>query len=289
VFAGRPSPSPLSEVTMAVPPLSGETQSQRLQRALADRERGAPHEQMRSTAMRLQKTRSCGFIHSSMEEPFASYKVLEPLRPRCTKTFRRYHLTQGFRVVDQDTIVVSARDSLLKTKTGLMRSSSGTVTYSHSHKLKLELDMEAVAKILADGVPGGGHMWTLAKMERIFKERTGRAGCWNDYDVGIKSFIGLFPKTFELFGPSGEFVLLRRKVPTVLDDMDEAIIRLARARDTGILEPYVVTDGGSVDRAKGMTLPELRTNRFKAVYLGAAVAQSPVSTRGAVSEHPGSP
>mmetsp|Transcript_11042 Transcript_11042/g.26096 ORF Transcript_11042/g.26096 Transcript_11042/m.26096 type:complete len:283 (+) Transcript_11042:2-850(+) len=259
------------EVTLAVPPgappapAAGDP-SQRLQRALAERERGAPKEQIRSAAARLRKTRSCGFMHSSMEEPMASYKALEPLRPRCTSTFRRFHLTEGFRVLDQDTIVVSARDSLQKTKTGLLRSSSGTVTYSHRHKLKLELDVEVLAKILGDGVPGGGYMWTLIKLERIFKERTGRPGCWADYDVGLKALLALCPKTFELFGPSGEFVQLRRKVPTVLDDMEEALIRLARARETGILEPYVVADGASPDKANGLILPELVTNRFKAVY-----------------------
>lgn len=289
-FAGLPPPT--AEVTLAVPPLGGETQSQRLQRVLSDREKGAPREQIRSPAARLRKTRSCAVMHSSMEEPLNDYKVLQPLRPRATGTFRRFHLTQGFRVVDQDTIVVSARDSLLKTKTGVLRSSSGTVTYSHAHKLKLELDTQELAKILSDGVPGGGHMWTLSKLERFFRERTGRAGCWADYDVGIKAFMGLFPKTFELFGPSGEFVNLRRKVPTILDDFEEAIIRLARARETGVLERDLITDAGSVDSVNGLILPELKSNRFKAVYQNRNVGHRSTPTLQGVSPPgslPGSP
>mmetsp|Transcript_44756 Transcript_44756/g.133720 ORF Transcript_44756/g.133720 Transcript_44756/m.133720 type:complete len:281 (-) Transcript_44756:128-970(-) len=267
------------EVTLAAPLSSPSiSHSQRLQQALAERDSGAPREQIRSAATRLRKTRSCGFMHSSMEEPLHSYKALEPTRPHCMSTFRRFHLTEGFRVLDQDTIVVPARDTLLRTKTGLMRSSSGTVTYSHAHKLKLELDVEVLAKILLDGAPGGGHMWTPFRLERMFKERTGRAGCWVDYDIGMKSFLALFPKTFELFGPTGEFVQLRRKVPAVLDDAEDAIIRLARARQTGVLEPYVDADGGGAEKVTGLILPKLTTNRFKAVYCSHAVPSKTPST-----------
>mmetsp|Transcript_65565 Transcript_65565/g.152312 ORF Transcript_65565/g.152312 Transcript_65565/m.152312 type:complete len:282 (-) Transcript_65565:110-955(-) len=236
-----------------------------LQRVL-ERDHGGPREQVRSAPSRLRNTRSCAILHSSLEEPLTVYKTLEPLRPRWQSSFRRFHETHGYRILDQDTIVVSARDVLHKTKDGIARSSSGSVTYSHVHKLKLELDIEMVARILADGVPGGGHMWTTRRLEWIFKERTGRPGCWADYNVGITAVLALFPRTFELFGPQREFVVLKHKAMTVIDDTEGAMVRLARARDSGRLEPIVVAEEEQPNTSRCLSLPELKTNRFKTMY-----------------------
>lgn len=258
-------------MTLAVPPrglcTGGETRHQQLQRTLAERERGAPLEQIRSAPSRMRHTRSCAILHSSLEEPLMPYKSLEPRRPQWQGSFRRYHETQGYRVLDQDTIVVSARDMLQKTKMGLLRSSSGTVTYSHAHKLKVEMDVEMLTQVLGDGPPGGGHMWTPRKLEWIFKERTGRSGCWVDYDIGIKVFLSLFPRTFEFVGSRGEFVTLKRKATVVLDDAEDAMVRLARARETGCVEPFVVADGTTQSPLRSLSLPQLKTNRLKAVYV----------------------
>lgn len=215
---------------------SNGTHHQTLQLSLTQRERGGPLEQTGSTASRLRNTRSCEILHSSMEEPLARYKSLESLKPRWQASWQRYHKDNGIRVVDQDTIVVSARDKVEQTKKGLLRSSSGSVTYSHTHKLKAQLDVEALADILADPPPGGGHYWTPRRLEFIFKERTGRPGSWVHYDVGIKAFLVLFPRTFEVFGPKQDYIRLVRKVRSpVLDNAEDAMVRLAQAKQDGVI------------------------------------------------------
>lgn len=238
-----------------------------LQRRLHTRDRGGPHEQIKSRPARLRGTRSCEIIHSSLIEPLNVYKSLEPLRPQCPTSWRRFHLNDGIRVVDQDTVVISANDTLRKTKRGVSRSSGGTVTYSATHRLKVELDVEVLAQILGDGVPGGGLAWTPRRLEWIFKERTGRPGSWVHYDLGIKGFLMLFPKTFELFG-DGKYVQMRRKRGTiVLDDFEAAIVRLARSRDDGFLEQSIGAAGNAkTEKLRTVSLPQFKTHRFKAVY-----------------------
>jgi len=232
------------------------------------RERGGPREQVRSAPERLRSARSCEVLHSSLAEPLQAYKSLEPLRPHCPKSWRRFHLKEGFRVADQDTVVVPANDTLRKTRKGLARSSGGTVTYSATHRLKVELDVQEIAQILGGDVPGGGIAWTPRRLEWIFKERTGRPGCWVHYDLGIKGFLGLFPKSFEFFA-DGRYVQLRRRLgTTVLDDIEGSMVRLARSRHDGVLEHVVgVATDAKVDVARTMSLPQLRTHRFKSVYV----------------------
>lgn len=216
---------------------------------------GVPPENVSSVAQRLRSTRSCEIVHSSLQEPLSAYKTLEPSNPRWPTKFHRLHLSNGIRVVDQDTVVVSARDIVQKTRKGLAKSSSGTVTYSNSHKMKVELDAEELAKICGDDVPGGERYWTPRRLEWVFKERTGRAGCWNDYEIGIMAFLCLFPKTFEVFA-NGRFVKLKCKGRGhCLDNVEDAMVRLARARVVGCIEPWAVTNGGStVALAAGSTI-----------------------------------
>jgi len=155
--------------------------------------------------------------------------------------------------------VIPANDVMLKTRRGILRSSSGSVTYSATHRAKAEIDVKALAEILGGHVPGGGHAWTPQRLERIFQERTGRPGVWSHYEIGIKSFLAVFPKTFELFGTDGQYVQLRQKVATaVLDDPEEAMVRLAKA----------AKDPSSVTMRNGMriALPELGQHRLKVAY-----------------------
>eukprot|EP00931_Biecheleriopsis_adriatica_P116888 TRINITY_DN92472_c0_g1_i1.p1 TRINITY_DN92472_c0_g1~~TRINITY_DN92472_c0_g1_i1.p1 ORF type:complete len:307 (+),score=37.84 TRINITY_DN92472_c0_g1_i1:68-988(+) len=262
-----------------------ETWHQTMQRSLSERDRGGPHEQMRSKPARLRSTRSCDILHSSLEEPLAGYKTLEPLRPRWPSTFRRLHLNDGIRVRDCDTVVVSARDQLGKTKKGLVRSSSGTVTYSNTHRMKVELDVHTLAEILGDGVPGGRHAWTPSRLEFEFVHRTGRPGAWNHYDVGIIPFMLLFPKTFDLFGPSHDYVRLTRKISTtVLDNIEDALVRLARSREDGSVqhtlteaqfsetskwaEQHLEKAGFMKSGPKAKLYPDLKSHRLKATYRG---------------------
>ncbi|CAE8587153.1 unnamed protein product [Polarella glacialis] len=246
-----------------------ETRHQSLQRSLGEREQGGPHEQIRSKPARLRFTRSCEILHSSLEEPLASWKTLEPQMPHWPSTWRRYHLTDGIRVVDQDTVMIEARDTLGKTQKGLLRSSSGTVTYSSSHRLKVELDVEILAQILGEGIPGGAHAWTPSKLQQFFFMRTGRRGSWEHYRVGIVPFMMLFPKTFDLLGPNSENVRLVRKVGTVvLDNIEDALVRLSRSRETDAIEHHLPEDGMREARniSEVRVLPEVRSNRLKVGY-----------------------
>jgi hypothetical protein len=191
--------------------------------------------------------------------------------------------------------LVEAKDTHIKTRNGLLRDSSGFVTYSEAHRRKAEIDSTLIAQILNEGVPGGGHAWTPKKLERVFKDRTGRRGIWSHYEVPVKHFLSLFPKTFEQFGHDMQFVRLRHMMrPQLLDSTEDAMIRLARARQHGYIEqhPHIEgtvelhneelhelfdaiaegRDGACLkeitekSRTQMPSLPELRNNRMKAAF-----------------------
>lgn len=286
----------LSDAESEFPLRPIETPHQKLQRSLQERRRGGPIEQTQSPPQRLRNIRSTEILHSSLEEPLSTYKSLEPVRPRWPAHWRRYHLCHGIRVKDQDTILVEANDMHVKTKKGLIRDSSGFVTYSETHRRKAEIDVMFLAQILNGGIPGGGHAWTPRKLERIFKERTGRGGTWSHYEVPLKHFLTLFPKTFEQFGPDMQFVRLRHMLkPQLMDNVQDAMARLACARERGFIEPQPHIEGTvglhneglremfeAIDesrpgsptlaelkdnlRAKMPDLPELRNNRMKVAF-----------------------
>lgn len=234
----------LSEADSTWPMQPLESPHQKLQRGLKERTRGAPFEQVASAPLRLRKIRTTEILHSSLDEPLSTYKSLEPVRPGWPAYWRRYHLCHGIRVKDQDSIVVEAKDLHVKTKKGLLRDSSGYVTYSESHRRKVEIDVKFLAEIVNGGIPGGGHAWTPGKLEHVFKERTGRPGSWVDYEVPMKHFLTLFPKTFEQFGADLQFVRLRHMLrPTVMDRTEDAMSRLACARERGFIEPHPHIEG----------------------------------------------
>lgn len=293
-----------SETEGSWPAQRQETPHQRLQRSLHEgglhgrpaRKQGGPHEQTASPPQRLRNVRTTEILHSSLEEPLSHYKSLEPVRPKWPTYWRRFHMTHGIRVKDQDTILVEANDVHIKTKKGLLRDSSGFVTYSDTHRRKVEIDVIFLANILGGGIPGGGHAWTPAKLERIFKERTGRGGTWHHYEVPIKHFLSLFPKTFEQFGPNMQFVRLRHMLrPQLMDHVEDAMARLACARERGFVEAHPHIEGtvglhneelhamfDAIDqgdassptladvknnlRPKMPDLPELRNHRMKVAF-----------------------
>lgn len=247
---------------------SEETVHQQLQRSLSQRSGGGPFEHIRSLPARLRNTRSCDIMHSSMEEPLSPYKSLESLRPRWQSTHHKFHLTDGMWVADQDTIVLSARDKLTKTKHGLVRTSSGTVTFSNTHREKAELDVQLLADIISEGVPGGGHNWTPKKLEHVFQMRSGRPGVWAHYEVPFVAFLHLFPRTFEMFGNNGYVRDRARRTrgTKILDNMEDAVARLARARESGAVEKFAQPDGGKSHKSEDLALPELKQHRFKAAF-----------------------
>eukprot|EP00913_Durusdinium_trenchii_P011038 g10362.t1 len=140
-----------------------------------------------------------------------------------------------------DTVVVPSRDTLTKTKKGMLRSSSGTVTYSAVHACKVELDAQILAQICGDGVPGGGHAWTPSRLSVEFQTRTGRSGVWVHYEIGITSFLLVFPKTFDLFGPGRQYVRLHRPSRlTVLDKTEDLGPSRGRVSNPSPLAPWMV-------------------------------------------------
>mmetsp|Transcript_15535 Transcript_15535/g.35556 ORF Transcript_15535/g.35556 Transcript_15535/m.35556 type:complete len:315 (-) Transcript_15535:51-995(-) len=266
-----------------------ETKEQQKQRQLGERTRGGPKEHVISEPLRLSRTRECELSHSFMEEPLTRYKRLEPSRPHWPKHFRRFHLMDGIRVLDQDTVIVSARDRIHKTKRGQLRDSSGSITYSASHRLKVELDVENLANIARQHPPGGAHDWTLAKLEWVFTERTGRRGSWAHYEVPFRSFLALFPKTFEFVGD--KFVRLRHKsVCRILDKPEDAMIRLAKGRHSGVLEPVHVVGHEQVEAmvhdmcpelSRAPTAPslQLQRHRLKVAYTPHVPGSAPARSR----------
>lgn len=249
---------------------------------------GGPHHELTmSRPSRFRKTRSCAILDSTLEEPLTYYKSLEPVKPHWPHTWRRLHLTEGIRVRDMDTVVVPSRDTLTKTKKGMLRSSSGTVTYSAVHACKVELDAQILAQICGDGVPGGGHAWTPSRLSVEFQTRTGRSGVWVHYEIGITSFLLVFPKTFDLFGPGRQYVRLHRPSRlTVLDKTEDAMVRLAMCRQDGHIH-YNISDkfyqdpqdkwahemedldfAAASPKATLKSPSALRTHRLKASYIG---------------------
>jgi hypothetical protein len=111
--------------------------------------------------------------------------------------------------------------------------------------MKVELDVGDLVQIVNGGIPGGGHAWTPKKLERIFRERTGRPGVWAHYEMPFKQFLQLFPKTFEQFGNEHQFLRLRHvgKRALVLDVSEDAMCRLGCARERGFIQPHPLVPG----------------------------------------------
>jgi len=137
--------------------------------------------------------------------------------------------------------------------------------------MKAEIDVEALAAIVKEGVPRGQHHWTPKVLERLFRERTGRAGTWAHYGVPFKEFLRLFPKTFEMFGPKDDFVRSKNlRSQKILDKVEDAMVLLAKAREDGFVDHHnnaekaAATIGGKVRQA--VALPALHQHRVKAVF-----------------------
>jgi hypothetical protein len=169
---------------------------------------------------------------------------------------------------------------VLKTSAkGEVKHSTGYVTFSASHKDKVELDVAKLAELVREGVPGGGHAWTPKQLELVFRTRTGRKGTWATYDVPFKEFLRTFPKSFELFGPKDDYVrCVTRSTSSALDKGEDAMVRLARARANGLVDPKRGTQSlPSLNQAKASR--HLSNHRLKAVFTPYTQPHAQVQTR----------
>lgn len=213
---------------------------QRHQARLSDRHTGGPHEQQGTKAQRLRRTRSTPILLNSLYEPLTRWKTLEPLYPRWPQTWRRYHLLEGIRVVDQEVVNVSARDQVTKTPKGGIRHSSGMVSFDTQHQQKIMIDADDLIEILVTKPNNSTTAWTLAQLERQFRTLFGRPGTWWHYEIPFVTYLSVFPKTFEVFGTRKEYVRLKHPWSTstrarVLDHKDEVMTSLARIKQRGLV------------------------------------------------------
>lgn len=237
----------------------------KLQMNLSVRDFGGPREQTVPAADRLRGVRETLVMHSSIETPLTSWKTLEPFRPRWPHLYNRYHLRQGLRVVDTDTVQLSARDTLRKTSTrGLLRSSGCRMTFAHSHLQKAELDVTLVITLLHEQPPSGAYAWTLRDAEASFRNRSGRPGVWRHYALPFGTFVNAFPRTFERYGESRE--LMRLRFPSspvgILDKMEDAMVRIAKSRGDMGFEVEAAPRGPGFPPGEP---PDSGDNRVKAV------------------------
>eukprot|EP00929_Paragymnodinium_shiwhaense_P063439 TRINITY_DN31686_c0_g1_i1.p1 TRINITY_DN31686_c0_g1~~TRINITY_DN31686_c0_g1_i1.p1 ORF type:complete len:325 (-),score=33.89 TRINITY_DN31686_c0_g1_i1:141-1115(-) len=192
-------------------------------------------------------------LHRFCNQPLPWYKVLEPSRPEWPNAWRWYHPKDGIRVLDEDTIVVSAKDRRVRTKAGLLPKSSGHVTYSASDRMRFELDAEDLATILRDSHCYNSKIWTIPKLEKTFKYKLGRSGSWKSVGLELDAFLSLFPRTFEVFGAS-DFVRVlhsttRATNRVLVDDGQDVMVRLALACSSGYIAPEKHVEGADVHEA----------------------------------------
>lgn len=213
---------------------------QRYQNRLADRATGGPHEQQATKAQRMRRTRSTPIMLNSLFEPLSRWKTLEPLYVRWPNAWRRYHLLEGIRVVDQEVVNLSARDQVTKTVKGGIRHSSGMVSFDSQQQQKIMIDADDLIDILVTKPNNSTTAWTLAQLERAFRKSVGRCGSWWHYELPFVTYLSVFPKTFEVFGTRKEYVRLKHPWSTmtrarVLDHKDEVMTSLARIKQTGLV------------------------------------------------------
>lgn len=148
------------------------------------------------------------------------------------------------RPVHRTLVEVPARDRLVKTRLGLVRYSTGYVRYSAVQGIKFRADAADLARLLRDITPHNSKVWTIYKLESTFRQRVGRPGSWSRYHLCFKTFLALFPKTFELYGPSSECVRVwSASRQAVVESEEEVMKRLAWACDNGVVLQSTPVDG----------------------------------------------
>lgn len=92
-----------------------------------------------------------------------------------------------------------------------------------------------------------------------------------------------FPKSFELFGPKDDYVrCVTRSTSSALDKGEDAMVRLARARANGLVDPKRGTQSlPSLNQAKASR--HLSNHRLKAVFTPYTQPHAQVQTRSATT------
>eukprot|EP00747_Dinoflagellata_sp_TGD_P178851 gnl/TRDRNA2_/TRDRNA2_28624_c0_seq1.p1 gnl/TRDRNA2_/TRDRNA2_28624_c0~~gnl/TRDRNA2_/TRDRNA2_28624_c0_seq1.p1 ORF type:complete len:255 (+),score=28.10 gnl/TRDRNA2_/TRDRNA2_28624_c0_seq1:55-819(+) len=240
--------------------LRSEKYNQELQRTLTSRERALGRVSQRPSS--AHQNSGCDHFFG---EPLEWYKKLEPYRSEWPNLVKWYHPKHGIRVVDQETIIAPSRDRLSRTQHGLLRSSTGDVVYSSRHRMKFELDAHDLLRILRKVGPYSSSAWSLENLEDTFLKHHGRHGSWERYNMQLKIFLSLFPKTFVVFGTNGEFVRpIHKTLQCVVDKGEDVMVRLALAREKGYIENSTPVAGST--GMENQYVPELQHVRAKTLY-----------------------
>lgn len=215
------------------------------------------------------KKRFTEVLHNFCNEPLPWYKKLEHSRPEWPREMRRFTAKDGFRVADTHNITVSARDQRQRTYKGTLRTSSGMVTYSAIHAGHFELDAEDLVKILREQEPYSqqGKMWSVKRLEKAYQSRFRAHGSWARHGVPFKVYLSLFPKTFDLFGSSHDFVRVASKSRLhAVDNPQDAMISLALGCEKGYVERTAPLEGTMRAGQESVLLPELSRVRAKTLF-----------------------
>lgn len=141
---------------------------------------------------------------------------------------------------------VPMAEELWRTKQGLWRPDHGVVRYSVPHWMKFRADAEDLLYILRNQVPANCKDWSLQLLNKAYCSSCRRYGSWDRLNLCLHDFLALFPRTFELFGPSKNLVRpLRYTVAAVADGEEEVMKRLALAKQQGVVHAQTPIDGAA--------------------------------------------
>lgn len=170
------------------------------------------------------------------------------------------------RPVHCNLVEIPALDRAIKTKLGQVRVSDGVIRYSAVHGVHFRSDADELLRILWHMKPHGSVVWSLPKLEKAYRMKIGRSGSWVRYELSLRSFLSLFPRSFELYGSEDAFVRASRSTRTAVAEGDEEVMkRLAVARHTGFIDQETQVEGSSRNMSKAA--PDVQHCRARATYL----------------------
>jgi hypothetical protein len=184
----------------------------------------------------LQQTRYTPILHSSLREFLPTWKTRVALQPRWPHKYHKYHLWDGLSLVDSDHIQVSSRDIVVDGlhRRGTRRLSCGEVHFLYDHMDKIRLDAEDLVWILTSVTKRHAQGWTVKDLDFHFR-KSGRLGMWQQYAMPLYAFLAAFPKTFEQYGTTHQYVRLKfgtKGSARILDDMNHVMSTIARYNES---------------------------------------------------------
>jgi hypothetical protein len=117
---------------------------------------------------------------------------------------------------------------------GTRRLSSGEVHYLFDHADKIRLDAEELVWILTSVTKRHAQGWTVKDLDFHFR-KTGRLAVWHQYAMPLYAFLAAFPKTFEQYGTTHQYVRLKfgtKGSARILDDMQQVMSNIARYNES---------------------------------------------------------